>query len=84
MPARGDSKDENGDSDQHSFQSLLAKGLRYTEIAFYIPAAIVVGYLIGLGMQHWLHRDWLVIVGVLLGVAAGFVQMIRRALQLSK
>ena len=63
---------------------MLAQGLRYTEIAFYIPAAIVVGYLVGLGLKHWLHRDWLVVAGVVLGVAAGFVQMIRRALQLSK
>jgi F0F1-type ATP synthase assembly protein I len=79
----GDSKDSS-DSGRGSFQSMLAQAARFSELAFYIPAAIVVGYLIGLGLEHWLHRSWLLIVGVLLGVAAGFVQMIRRALQLSK
>ncbi len=50
---------------------------RYSEIAFIIPAAVVVGWLIGKLFDHWLHTGWLYIVGVIVGAILGFVQMIR-------
>ena len=77
--------DNNSDDKQRSsFGALMAQAARYSELAFIIPAGIVAGWLVGLGLEAWLHRHWLVLVGVLLGVVAGFVQMIRRVLQLSK
>src|SRR2546423_411700 len=39
----------------------------------------VIGWLIGVGLDKWLHTTWLYIVGLLLGIAAGFVQLIRAA-----
>jgi F0F1-type ATP synthase assembly protein I len=54
---------------------------RYSEIGFLIPAAVVVGYLFGLLADHLLHTHWLYLVGILFGAVAGFVSMIRRALQ---
>ena len=56
---------------------------RYSEIGFMIPAAVIVGYLLGLGADHLLHTHWLYMCGILLGAVAGFASMIRRALQLS-
>ena len=50
---------------------------RYSEIAFIFPAATVVGWLIGVGLDHWLHTSWLYILGLILGIVAGFVQLIR-------
>jgi len=50
---------------------------RYSEIAFIIPAAVVVGLLIGKLLDYWLHTHWLFLVGVIFGAVAGFVQMIR-------
>ena len=50
---------------------------RYSEIAFIIPAAVVVGLLLGKLLDHWLHTRWLFLVGVIVGSIAGFVQMIR-------
>lgn len=54
------------------------------ELGFIIPAAVVVGYLAGFALDRWLHTRWGTIVGVLVGVVAGFVDMIRRVLALSK
>ncbi len=57
---------------------------RYSEIGFMIPASVVVGYLLGLTADHFLHTHWLYLVGIIFGAVAGFVSMIRRALQISK
>ncbi len=59
----------------------LVTVLRYSEIGFIIPAAILLGYIAGKGLDHWLHRSWLPIAGVIFGVVAGFISMIRFALK---
>ena len=51
----------------------------YAELAIVFPAATVIGWLIGVGLDKWLHTTWLYIVGLLFGIAAGFVQFIRTA-----
>ena len=50
---------------------------RYSEIAFIIPAAVVVGLLIGKLLDYWLHTHWLFLGGIIFGAIVGFVQMIR-------
>jgi F0F1-type ATP synthase assembly protein I len=62
------------DSDNKSLWVQLA---RYSELAFILPAATVAGWLIGLALDHWLHTTWLYIVGLIVGIVAGFVQLIR-------
>jgi F0F1-type ATP synthase assembly protein I len=62
------------DPNKKNFMVVLA---RYSEIAFIFPAATVVGWLIGVGLDHWLHTTWLYILGLILGIIAGFVQLIR-------
>lgn len=59
----------------------LVTVLRYSEIGFIIPGAILLGYLFGKGLEYWLHKPWLVVAGVIFGVVAGFVSMIRVALK---
>jgi F0F1-type ATP synthase assembly protein I len=66
--------DEDRDDKVQSAAILWA---RYSEIAFIIPAAVVVGLLIGKLLDHWLHTHWLYIAGVIAGAILGFVQMIR-------
>lgn len=51
----------------------------YAELAIVFPAATVIGWLIGVGLDKWLHTTWLYIVGLIFGIAAGFVQLIRIA-----
>ena len=50
---------------------------RYSQLAFALPAATVAGWLIGAGLDHWLHTKWLYLVGLILGIAAGFIELIR-------
>ena len=66
--------DENRDDKVQSAAILWA---RYSEIAFIIPAAVVVGLLLGKLLDYWLHTRWLFIAGVIVGAVLGFVQMIR-------
>jgi F0F1-type ATP synthase assembly protein I len=55
-----------------------------SQVAFVLPAATVVGWLLGAGMDRWLHTSWLWIAGLLLGIVAGFVDMIRTVIANSK
>src|SRR5689334_15007055 len=47
-----------------------------------LPAATFVGWLIGAGLDRWLHTNWIYIAGLLVGIIAGFVQLIRVAMSL--
>ena len=51
----------------------------YAQLAFVFPIATVVGWLIGVGLDRWLHTTWLYIVGLIVGIGAGFVELIRTA-----
>ena len=54
-----------------------AQAGNYAQLAFVFPAATVIGWLIGVGLDKWLHTTWLYIVGLILGIIAGFVELIR-------
>ncbi len=58
-------------------KNLLVQMARWSEIGFLLPAATVVGWLLGALLDRWLHTTWLYLAGLLLGIAAGFVQLIR-------
>ncbi len=49
----------------------------YTTLAISLPASVAVGYILGVLLDRWLGTHFLYIVFLLLGVAAGFVQLIR-------
>ena len=50
---------------------------RYMEIGLIFPCSIVVGLLAGYGLDHYFHKHLFYLIGLLLGIAAGFVQLIR-------
>ena len=52
---------------------------RYTTLAFSLPAATFAGYLIGVLLDRLFHTDFLYVVFLLLGIAAGFVELVRVA-----
>jgi F0F1-type ATP synthase assembly protein I len=68
-------------SDKRSFWISLA---RYSQLAFVLPAATATGWIIGVLLDKWLHTSWLYLVGLLLGIAAGFVELIRTTLKSEK
>ena len=51
----------------------------YAQLAIVFPAATLIGWLIGSAFDRWLHTTWLYIVGLILGIVAGFVELIRTA-----
>ena len=53
---------------------------RFIELGVLLPACTFVGWLIGAALDRWLHTSWLYLVGLLLGIAAGFVQLLRMVL----
>jgi F0F1-type ATP synthase assembly protein I len=54
---------------------------RLTQIAFVLPAAVLIGWGAGALMDKWLHQDWIYIVGVVIGAIAGMVEAVRQALK---
>jgi F0F1-type ATP synthase assembly protein I len=54
------------------------------QLALVLPVSTVVGLLIGVGLDKWLHQHWIYIAGMIVGAAAGFVQIFRVVLALSK
>jgi F0F1-type ATP synthase assembly protein I len=54
------------------------------QLALMLPVATVVGWLIGVGLDKWLHQHWIYIAGLIVGAAAGFVEMFRVIVAQSK
>ena len=67
------SNDDNPPGKKNAWVQLA----NYSQLAFVLPAATVVGWLIGQALDHWLHTSWLYLVGLILGIVAGFVELIR-------
>jgi F0F1-type ATP synthase assembly protein I len=67
-------RDEQQDKTPQTATVLWA---RYSQIAFIIPAAVVVGLLVGKLFDYWFHTRWLFLVGIIIGAIAGFVDLIR-------
>jgi len=58
-------------------RSFILQAARYSQLAFTLPAATVVGWLIGAGLDRWLGTSFLYLVGLVFGIVAGFVELIR-------
>jgi F0F1-type ATP synthase assembly protein I len=71
-------------SDDPNKGSTWVQLARYSQLAFIFPAATIAGWLIGAGLDRWLHTTWLYIVGLIFGIVAGFVELIRTAMSDSK
>lgn len=63
--------------DEEKKQSPWVQVGRYSQIAFMLPVGTVAGYLLGALLDRWLRASWIGIVGLLLGTAAGLIELIR-------
>ena len=52
----------------------------YSGLAFLIPVSAAVGYGIGYGLDKWLGADYWHIVWLLLGIAAGMKELVRKVM----
>jgi F0F1-type ATP synthase assembly protein I len=50
---------------------------KYLSLALTLPAAVFAGYILGAFADHYLHRTWLIALGILIGMAAGLFQIVR-------
>ena len=53
----------------------------YTSSAFMLPASAVIGYFLGYLLDKEFGTTWIYIVGLILGIVAGFVQLIRQLMR---
>jgi len=53
----------------------------YTSLAFMLPAATLVGYIVGYLLDRAFHTHFLYIPFLILGIAAGFVQLVRQLMR---
>jgi len=72
------------DDNTPSKQNFWVQVARYSQLAFVLPAATMVGWFLGYVLDRWLHTTWLYLVGLLLGIAAGFIELIRTAMSSEK
>jgi ATP synthase protein I len=57
----------------------LVKAESMIQLALVLPAACLIGALGGEALDKHFHTGWMVVAGILLGAAAGFVQIYRAA-----
>jgi F0F1-type ATP synthase assembly protein I len=55
----------------------LVKAESLMQLAFLLPAAVFIGWIAGVGLDHLFHTNLLYIAGLILGAVAGFTQMVR-------
>jgi ATP synthase protein I len=82
--AAGSSRPDDTRQGQSGAMKSLVQVESLVQLALVLPIATVVGLLIGMGLDKWLHQHWIYIPGLVLGAAAGFVQVFRVVLALNK
>jgi F0F1-type ATP synthase assembly protein I len=53
----------------------------YTSLAFLMPASALLGYGLGYLLDKEFETTWLYLAGLILGIVAGFVQLIRQLMR---
>ena len=53
----------------------VVKAESMIQLAIALPAACVIGWLIGAWLDKHFHQNWIAIVGIVLGAIGGFMQI---------
>jgi F0F1-type ATP synthase assembly protein I len=67
------------DSDTVGGLRMFAEAEKLMHIAFVLPSAVFIGWLLGAWAGSKLHQGWMMIAGILLGCVSGLVYVIRMA-----
>lgn len=73
-----------GGRKQQSGLSLYVQAEKMLQIAFVLPCALVIGWVLGAWADRALHQSWITIAGVILGCVSGLVFVIRMAFAAEK
>jgi F0F1-type ATP synthase assembly protein I len=57
---------------------------RYSNLAFVLPASVVMGLVVGHLLDRWLKTSWITLAGLFVGCIAGFAELIRGIIQSTK
>lgn len=64
--------------------SMWSEFAKYSHLAFVLPAAVFAGWLLGSWLDRHFGKDYLYLAGIALGVIAGFYELIRSVMRMSK
>ena len=76
--AGGELQDENRGGT--SLLGAWVQAEKVMQIALMLPCAAFIGWLIGFGLDHWLHQTWIAMIGIVVGILSGLVGAIRMAM----
>ena len=68
---------DNGHPKRSPAVDAIVRAERLLQIAVILPLSVVVGWLLGAGLDKWLHQHWIYLPGILLGAVAGFIEVFR-------
>ena len=57
----------------------LVKAESMIQLAIALPAACVIGWLVGSWLDRHFHQNWMGIAGIVLGAIGGFMQIVTMA-----
>jgi ATP synthase protein I len=80
-PNKPDTGKRQSDDTSGGALKTFAQAERLLQIAFVLPAAVLIGWGGGALLDRWLHTNWIYIVGLLFGSAAGLVEVVRQAMR---
>jgi F0F1-type ATP synthase assembly protein I len=62
----------------------LVQAESMVQLALALPAGCLIGWFIGMLLDHHFHTEWIQIVGIIVGAIAGFVQIFQTASKFMK
>jgi ATP synthase protein I len=62
----------------------LVEAEKLVQIAFILPSAAVIGWLLGWWADNHFHQSWMMIAGAVFGCVSGLTYMVRTALAAEK
>jgi ATP synthase protein I len=57
----------------------LVKAESMIQLALMLPGGCLIGALVGIALDKHFHTGWMVVVGILMGAAGGFIQIYKTA-----
>lgn len=75
---------EPADSNNSGNKNIWGQIGRYSHLALVLPASAVAGLFLGMALDRWLKTSWITIAGLVLGCVAGFTELIRAIMRMSK
>ena len=84
MPPEPENPNSAEDQNAGKKDNGLVLAIKYSHIGFALPAGTIAGWLLGAMLDKWLGMTWMKTAGLIVGIIAGFSEMIRAITQISK